>query len=45
MTNRRFEPDDPLRDATSQAYGDLKDMNRLLHYLSLKRGVCMGERE
>jgi len=45
MTRQGFERDDPLLDATSQAYGGLKDMNTLLHSLSLKRGVCFGERE
>ena len=45
MTKRGFEVDDPLFDATNMAYGGLKDMNTLLHYLSLKRGVCFGERE
>ena len=45
MTRRGFAPDDPLLDAASLAYGGLKDMHTLLHYLSLKRGVCLGERE
>jgi len=45
MTKRGFDPTDPLLDATSMAYGGLKDMNTLLRYLSLKRGVCFGDRE
>ena len=45
MTRRGFSPDDPLLDATSQAFGGLKDMHTLLHYLSCKGGVCLGDRE
>jgi hypothetical protein len=29
-------------NATNGAYGGLKDMHILLHYLSCKSGVCLG---